>query len=185
MLKSRTDRDEKLVRDLDAKWRQWETAPDADWETAVEREPLIRTLAQEERLTEEQLQEAMPYRSAAVCSTSCFTAIDGALKPVIAPLEARAAARECGCSSRAYLSCRFQVAHRGPLRDPIEFPDARLQKLFSLGGKMTARPKGSGPARYLLANARLATATFRMGWQSSSEISRLLMRGMRIVLKNP
>lgn len=41
------------------KWRQWETAPDADWDTAVEREPLIRTLAEEERLTKEQLQEAM------------------------------------------------------------------------------------------------------------------------------
>src|SRR6516164_3640756 len=41
------------------KWRQWETAPDADWDTAVEREPLIRTLAEEERLTKEQLQQAM------------------------------------------------------------------------------------------------------------------------------
>ena len=41
------------------KWRPWETASDADWETAVEREALIRTLAEDERLTKERLQEAM------------------------------------------------------------------------------------------------------------------------------
>jgi hypothetical protein len=40
-------------------WRPWETAPDADSDTAVEREPLICILAEEERLTKEQLREAM------------------------------------------------------------------------------------------------------------------------------
>jgi len=41
------------------KWRQWETASEADWGAAVERESVIRSIAEEERLTHEQLQEAM------------------------------------------------------------------------------------------------------------------------------
>lgn len=40
-------------------WRQWETASDADWGLAVERESVIRPLAEEEKLTGELLQEAM------------------------------------------------------------------------------------------------------------------------------
>src|SRR5690242_5853555 len=40
-------------------WRQWETAAKADWGLAVEREPVIRPLAEEEKLTDERLQEAM------------------------------------------------------------------------------------------------------------------------------
>jgi putative transposase len=40
-------------------WRQWETASKAEWGAAVERESVIRSLAEEERLTNEQLREAM------------------------------------------------------------------------------------------------------------------------------
>ena len=32
-------------------WRQWETASKAEWGAAVERESVIRSLAEEERLT--------------------------------------------------------------------------------------------------------------------------------------
>jgi putative transposase len=41
------------------KWRQWETASKADWGLALEREPVIRALAEEDRLTSERLREAM------------------------------------------------------------------------------------------------------------------------------
>ena len=41
------------------KWRQWETVPEADWEQAVERESVIRTSAEEERLTKERLEQGI------------------------------------------------------------------------------------------------------------------------------
>jgi putative transposase len=41
------------------KWRQWETATEIDWGVAVQREAVIRSLAEEERLTKQQLEEAM------------------------------------------------------------------------------------------------------------------------------
>jgi putative transposase len=40
------------------KWRQWETASKADWGTAVERESVIRALAEKDGLTSAQLREA-------------------------------------------------------------------------------------------------------------------------------
>src|ERR1035437_10248509 len=41
------------------KWRQWETASEADWGLAVERESVIRPLVEVEGLTEKGLQEAI------------------------------------------------------------------------------------------------------------------------------
>ena len=41
------------------KWRPWETANEVEWGLAVERESVIRPLAEEERLTNGRLQEAM------------------------------------------------------------------------------------------------------------------------------
>jgi putative transposase len=41
------------------KWRQWETASEVEWGLAVQRESVIRPLAEQETLTKEQLQEAM------------------------------------------------------------------------------------------------------------------------------
>ncbi len=41
------------------KWRPWETASEADWALASQREPVIRLLAQQERLTGESTQQAM------------------------------------------------------------------------------------------------------------------------------
>jgi putative transposase len=41
------------------KWRQWETVTEIDWGVAVEREAVIRSLADEEKLTKEQLEGAM------------------------------------------------------------------------------------------------------------------------------
>lgn len=41
------------------KWRPWETASEADWALASQREPVIRFLAQQERLTGESTQQAM------------------------------------------------------------------------------------------------------------------------------
>jgi len=41
------------------RWRQWETASKSDWRAAAARESVIRALAEEERLTNEQLREAM------------------------------------------------------------------------------------------------------------------------------
>ena len=41
------------------KWRQWEAAGEVDWGLAVEREAVIRPLAEEEKLTKERLHEAM------------------------------------------------------------------------------------------------------------------------------
>ena len=41
------------------KWRQWETASKADWRTALEREAVIRVLAEEHELTGERIREAM------------------------------------------------------------------------------------------------------------------------------
>jgi hypothetical protein len=41
------------------RWPQWETASKTDWGAAAERESVIRALAGEERLTNEQLREAM------------------------------------------------------------------------------------------------------------------------------
>jgi putative transposase len=41
------------------KWRQWETASKADWKTALEREAVIRVLAEEHELTGERVREAM------------------------------------------------------------------------------------------------------------------------------
>jgi putative transposase len=41
------------------KWRQWETASKADWATALEREAVIRVLAEEHELTGERVREAM------------------------------------------------------------------------------------------------------------------------------
>jgi putative transposase len=40
-------------------WRQWETAAKADWGLAVERESVIRPLAEEGKVTDERLQDAM------------------------------------------------------------------------------------------------------------------------------
>src|SRR6516225_10166748 len=41
------------------KWRPWETANEVEWRLALERESVIRPLAEEERLTNGRLQEAM------------------------------------------------------------------------------------------------------------------------------
>jgi putative transposase len=41
------------------KWRSWEPASEADWSLAVEREAVIRALAEEAKLTRAQLEEAM------------------------------------------------------------------------------------------------------------------------------
>jgi hypothetical protein len=41
------------------KWRQWETADEADWRLAVRREAVIGPLAEQEKLTKEQLEQAM------------------------------------------------------------------------------------------------------------------------------
>jgi putative transposase len=41
------------------KWRQWETASKADWGLALERESVVRPLAEEPKLTKERLQQAM------------------------------------------------------------------------------------------------------------------------------
>ena len=41
------------------KWRQGETASKVDWGLAVERESVIRPRAEEEKLTNQRLQEAM------------------------------------------------------------------------------------------------------------------------------
>jgi putative transposase len=54
-------RAEHLAQDerMTEKWRQWEAASKADWGTAVERESVIRALAEEERLTSHRLRGAM------------------------------------------------------------------------------------------------------------------------------
>ena len=41
------------------KWRPWETANEVEWGLAVERESVIRPLAEEEKLTNVRLPEAM------------------------------------------------------------------------------------------------------------------------------
>jgi len=41
------------------KWRPWETANQVEWGLAVERESVIRPLAEEEKLTNVRLPEAM------------------------------------------------------------------------------------------------------------------------------
>src|SRR5215469_11825068 len=41
------------------KWREWETASKADWGLALERESVVRSLAEESRLTKERVQQAM------------------------------------------------------------------------------------------------------------------------------
>jgi putative transposase len=41
------------------KWREWETASEVDWGLALERESIIRPLAEEEKLSKDRLQEAM------------------------------------------------------------------------------------------------------------------------------
>src|SRR6516225_3910903 len=41
------------------KWRPWETANEVEWRLALERESVIRPLAEEERLTNGRLQEAI------------------------------------------------------------------------------------------------------------------------------
>src|SRR5215472_8001552 len=40
------------------KWREWSTASDADWDMAVEREAIIRPLAEQARLAEPAIVEA-------------------------------------------------------------------------------------------------------------------------------
>ena len=40
------------------KWQQWESASDADWGLAVEREAVIRPLAEQQRLCTEDVEEA-------------------------------------------------------------------------------------------------------------------------------
>src|ERR1039457_2384000 len=40
------------------KWQQWESASDADWGLAVEREAVIRPLAEQQRLSMEDVKEA-------------------------------------------------------------------------------------------------------------------------------
>ena len=39
-------------------WQQWETASEADWGLAVEREAVIRPLAEQHRLCEEEVEDA-------------------------------------------------------------------------------------------------------------------------------
>lgn len=41
------------------KWRQWESASEVDWGLAVERESVIRSLAEEPRLSRQELEKAM------------------------------------------------------------------------------------------------------------------------------
>jgi hypothetical protein len=41
------------------KWRQWESAPDSEWKAAVEREAVIRPLAELTRLTETAVDQAV------------------------------------------------------------------------------------------------------------------------------
>src|SRR5215472_1919893 len=43
------------------KWRQWESAPDSDWGTALEREAVIRPLAEERKLGRAAVQEASQH----------------------------------------------------------------------------------------------------------------------------
>jgi putative transposase len=47
-----------FIPDLDAKWRQWQSAPQAEWTIALEREAVIRPLAEQDRLTEAVVEEA-------------------------------------------------------------------------------------------------------------------------------
>ena len=43
------------------KWQQWETASEADWGLAVEREAVIRPLAEQQRLCEEEVEDAVRH----------------------------------------------------------------------------------------------------------------------------
>ena len=43
------------------KWRQWESAPDSDWGTALQREAVIRPLAEEWKLGRAAVQEASQH----------------------------------------------------------------------------------------------------------------------------
>ena len=43
------------------KWQQWESASDADWGLAVEREAVIRPLAEQQRLSEEDVEDAVRH----------------------------------------------------------------------------------------------------------------------------
>ena len=47
-----------FVSDLSTKWRSWETASSADWSTALEREAVIRPLAEQLRLSQAIIENA-------------------------------------------------------------------------------------------------------------------------------
>jgi hypothetical protein len=47
-----------FVSDLSTKWRSWETASPADWSTALEREAVIRPLAEQLRLSQAIIESA-------------------------------------------------------------------------------------------------------------------------------
>jgi hypothetical protein len=51
VLKSHTKWRVNFVSDLSTKWRSWEMASSADWSTALERESVIRPLAEQLRLS--------------------------------------------------------------------------------------------------------------------------------------
>ena len=56
------------------KWRPWETANEVEWGHAVERESVIRPLAEEGKLTNGRLQEAMLRLglSRSICESTTF-----------------------------------------------------------------------------------------------------------------
>ena len=63
-------------------WRQWETASQAEWGLAVERESVIRPLVEEDKFSAELLREAMlRLNIGRSCSTSLFSVIDACGSP--------------------------------------------------------------------------------------------------------
>jgi hypothetical protein len=55
------------------KWRQWEAAPHSEWSVAVEREAVIRPLAEMDHLTRTAVQQAVD--SLGLSRTSIYTLV--------------------------------------------------------------------------------------------------------------
>ncbi len=70
------------------KWQQWESASDADWGLAVQREAVIRPLAERQRLCTEDVEEAARHlgigRSVLYCLVLASTSLQATAPDFIA-----------------------------------------------------------------------------------------------------
>src|SRR5215471_21117749 len=64
-------------------WRQWESAPDSDWGTALEREAVIRPMAEERKLGKAAIEEASRHSHVACLGLPADLSLSAAAQNVV------------------------------------------------------------------------------------------------------